>query len=82
MEALGSTPFVSQAVSAFNYGSVPVPALSTLNSVADSISYANRSKSTEKKVKHYTGAALMGAGAVVGLPAALQTKQLINKVLD
>lgn len=79
MQGLSNVPFVSTAVSVFNYGSIPVPSVSIMASGYDSLKWANRSKATDKKIKHYTNAALMGIGAPLGFPGAMQTKQLINE---
>lgn len=79
LDAISSVPYVSQVASVFNYGSVPVPSLSLMNSAMDSVHYAGESKSAEKKIKHYTGAALLTSGVAFGVPATLQTKQLVNK---
>jgi hypothetical protein len=77
--ALGSVPFVSQAVSAFQYGSVPVPSLSVINRVFDEAKTAAQTKDEAKKNKHKVRAVLLGAGAVFGVPGMLQAEALLKE---
>lgn len=79
--ALGSVPFVSQAVSAFEYGSVPVPSLSLVVQVAERIEWAGRSKEPSKKMQHYMEALVLAGGAGFGVPGTLQMEQIIRKTM-
>ena len=81
LSALGSVPFVSQVVSAFEYGSVPVPSLSLVVQVAERVEWAGRSKDTSKKMQHYTEALVLVAGVGFGVPGTLQMEQIIRKAM-
>lgn len=76
--ALSTVPFVSQAVSAFEYGSVPVPSIGMAIQIGDRLKWAAQSKSPEKKAQHYTEAAVLLTGATFGIPGTLQTEQVIR----
>lgn len=78
----GNIPIVGNITGSFEYGSNPVPALSLLEKMFEKGSYAVKSKSPEKQAKHATGAALIGAGALVGVPGVLQAEQLSRNVFD
>ena len=79
---LGNVPIVSQAMSTWEYGSAPVPAASMVEKVMDSVAYAKKSKSSEKKLKHATSAGLTAAGLFLGVPGTFQADQIIKKKLD
>jgi hypothetical protein len=72
LTALGNVPFVSQGVSAFEYGSVPVPSLSVAAQIADEMKLAAQSKSQEKKADHIAKASIIAAGVVLGVPGTMQ----------
>lgn len=77
--ALGNVPFVSQAVSVFEYGSSPVPAISFMGAVNERIKWANASKSPEKKTQHYIEAFILAGGLAAGIPGTLQVEQIIRE---
>ena len=77
--ALGSVPFVSQAVSALQYGSVPVPSLSIINRVIGEANTAAKTKDEAKKNKHIVRAVLLGVGATFGVPGTLQAEALLKE---
>lgn len=81
LSALGSVPFVSQAVSAFEYGSVPVPSISLVVQVAERVEWAGRSKEPSKKMQHYMEALVLAGGAGFGIPGTLQMEQIIRKTM-
>lgn len=76
-QTISNVPLVSSLVASSEYGSVPVPAVSLVEGVFESLSFAVKSKSTEKRLKNAGLAALMGSG-VAGVPGTLQTKQIIQ----
>jgi len=80
-QAISNVPFVSSMVNSAQYGSVPVPAVSMVSDIFESLSYAEKSKSAAKKAKHYTNAAIMSAGAILGVPGAAQAKDIASKVI-
>lgn len=80
-QALGNVPFVSQAVSSFRYGSVPVPSIGMINQIYDRMEWAGNSKSTEKKIKHYAEAVVLATGAGAGIPGTIQAETIIRKSL-
>jgi hypothetical protein len=82
LQAISNVPFVSSAVNSAEYGSIPVPAISLVENVFDSLQYAAKSKSSDKKTKHYTQAGIMAAGSVLGIPGSLQAKQLSNALFS
>lgn len=81
-QAISNVPFVSTVVSGSEYGSVPVPSLSMVEKFFESISYGLKSKSTEKQLKHYTNAAIIGVGGTLGIPGTLQASQLAKDAFD
>jgi hypothetical protein len=78
-QVVSNIPFVSTLVSTSEYASIPVPAISLADQVLTSYSYAKRSKSEEKKIRHYTEATILGLGAAAGIPGAFQAKQLTTE---
>ena len=81
-QAISNVPFVSSFASSAEHGSVPVPSISMIESTAESLSFADKSKSSEKKTKHYLNAALMGFGSIFGVSGSLQAKQLSKGLFD
>lgn len=82
LQALSNVPFVSSIVSFWDYGSTPVPSVSLIESTGRSLTYANKSKSVEKKIKHYGSATITGVGTVFGFAGALQAKQIFQETLS
>lgn len=78
MTALGNVPFVSQAVSSFEYGSIPVPSIGMMTQIGDRLKWAAQSKSPEKKAQHYAEAAVLLTGTAFGVPGTLQSEQVIR----
>lgn len=78
VNVLQTIPFVSQAVSAFEYGSVPAPALAAINQIGNEMKLAAQSKHSDTKAKHLTKAALLGAGVAFGVPGTVQATQLLS----
>ena len=70
LTALGTVPFVSQTVSAFGYGDVPVPSLGVIRKVLAEGSLAVQSDDPEKRQKHVLKAINQGMGVAFGIPAA------------
>lgn len=79
--ALGSVPFVSQGVSALQYGSIPVPSIGVLTQAGERLKWAAQSKSEGKKAQHYTEAGILIGGAAFGIPGTLQVEQLFRGAL-
>lgn len=75
-QVISNVPFISSFVNAAEYGSVPVPSISLIQSFLASLNYAGRSKSDEKKRKHYLQAAIAFAG-LFGVAGTLQAKQTV-----
>lgn len=80
-QAISNVPVVSSLVNSAQYGTTPVPAISLVESVADSLKYAQQSKSEEKKIKHYSQAAIVATG-LFGVPGVLQAKQISRGLFD
>lgn len=78
-QLLSNVPFVSQAISTFKYGSIPVPALGLLSQVGAHMKWAGQSKSDEKKLEHMTSAAMLAAGGVLGVAGAMQAEAIFRK---
>lgn len=76
-QAIGNMPVVGSIVNSFQYGSVPIPAVSLVEKITESMAYGNKSKTAEKKARHYGSAAILTAG-MFGVPAALQTQQIYS----
>lgn len=78
--ALGQIPIVSTIVGSMEYGSNPVPAISMMNDIFKKLQYAAASKSEDKKMKHYSSAAILAIGTGLGIPGTLQLEQLSRKL--
>jgi hypothetical protein len=81
-QAIGNVPFISTVVNAGQYGSVPVPSVSMTEKIFEEVKYGNLSKSDEKKAKHYTQAAVLATGTILGIPGTLQANQLVKGAFD
>jgi len=79
-QAISNVPFVSSVVSSSEYGSVPVPSISLIESTFESLSFALKSKNKEKKFKHFGTAAITGVGGAFGISGTFQAKQLVQSV--
>lgn len=75
-----TVPFVSQGVSAFEYGSVPVPAISIAAKALEKLKAASRAKNTDTIAKNLGSAALLGIGVVAGIPGVVQAESLLRKI--
>ena len=80
--ALGNVPFVSQTVSAFEYGDVPVPSIGAVTQITKRLQWAAQSNDEETKIKHLTSAVMISAGAFAGVPGTMQTEQIFRKALE
>jgi hypothetical protein len=80
--ALNQVPIVSNVVGSMEYGSNPVPAIALGNDIAKKLNYGMTVKDGDKKLKHFGGAALFGAGAFFGVPGVVQADQLLRKATD
>lgn len=79
MQALQSVPFVSQAVSAASYGSIPVPLLSAMTQGFDNFKNYLRSKSPKAKAKWMRISLLESMGGVFGVTGTMQLSQILRK---
>ena len=77
-QALSNIPFVSSFVSAAQYGSVPVPSISLIEGITNELAYAQKSKSEDKKIKHYGLAGLQATGVLFGIPGTMQATQAVK----
>jgi len=78
---LGNIPYISLSVNAFNYGSIPIPVLSALNSIIKSMEYAFASKSENKKLKWSIVSTLQALGVSTGMPPNILIK-LVRTLMD
>lgn len=81
INALHNVPFVSQTVSAFEYGDVPVPAIGAVTQITKRLQWAAQSGDDETKIKHLTSAIMISAGAFAGIPGTMQAEQIFRKAL-
>lgn len=76
---LEKVPFASQIMSAFSYGSVPVPSLSFMNKAFNTLGAFAKSKQPETKIKNAARALTLLSG-LFGIPGAVQADQIIGKI--
>lgn len=79
-QILGNVPVLSSLVNSAGYGSVPVPSISLLEKTFEELSYADKSKTADKKARHYASAIILISG-IFGLPGALQAQQLQSQIM-
>lgn len=77
-QAIGNVPVVGSIVNSFEYGSVPVPAISMVEKISETIQYGNKSKAADKQARHYGSAAILTTGLMLGIPGTLQAQQLYS----
>jgi len=81
-QSMSTIPYISQTMSALDYGSNPVPALSVFESVAEKANWAKESKDSTKQMKHTASAVLMGLGLWTGAPGTYQLDQWMRGAFD
>jgi hypothetical protein len=79
-EILGTAPFISQAKSFWDYGSVPVPVLQTINDTLDVVGNLKNAKRPLTKLKRLNDLAKV-AGQMVGVPGTAQVTEIIRAFL-
>jgi hypothetical protein len=81
LATLGNVPFVSQAVSSFEYGSIPIPALGALDKITKQMMWAAQSDDEDKKIQHLASALILAMGTAFGVPGTIQAESLLRKSL-
>lgn len=81
LTSLGNVPFVSQAVNSFEYGSVPVPAIGSLDKITQQMMWAAQSEDEDKKLQHFASAFTLAMGTAFGVPGTIQAESLLRKSL-
>jgi hypothetical protein len=80
-DMVGTVPFVSQAWSSIEYGSFPVPAISTVESLSGGLSSLITGKKASTKAKGFVRFS-SGVGNLLGVPGSTQAKDIIIRWLD
>lgn len=78
LNVIEMVPGVSQAVSAFTYGSVPVPSIQLAKSAIERMNAFAKSKSGDAKTRNLVRAVLLGSG-FLGVPGTVQAEQIFRE---
>lgn len=78
LNSLQNIPFVSQAVSTYNYGNIPVPTLSLLQDMAEKWETLKRTKDPDKKRLKALELLIMTGGTAAGIPGTLQVSEIVR----
>jgi hypothetical protein len=81
LTTLGNVPFVSQAVNAFEYGSVPVPAFGAMDKITKQMMWAAQSDDEDVRLQHFASAFTLAMGTAFGIPGTIQAESLLRKSL-
>lgn len=79
LSALQNIPFVSQGVSFWNYGSVPVPSISIMQSIGNRMLELKRTKNPDKRQVKELELLILISGWATGMPGTLQAADLVRK---
>jgi hypothetical protein len=77
---LQNIPFVSQGVSLFNYGNIPVPSIALVSEIAEKIVTMRRTKDPDKKLLHGLELILLSVGTITGLPGGGQAAEIVKSI--
>jgi len=81
LTTLNNVPFVSQAVSTFEYGGVPVPSAGMLYRIGNELRWVAQSEDEDKRMQHALSAIALIAGTSYGLPGTIQAESIMRKSL-
>lgn len=76
--ALGNVPFVSQAVSAVNYGSIPVPSVDMGARIIKRLNAAANAKKESTRDRNLVRALTLGLGVLFKVPGTAQGEQIVR----
>ncbi len=77
---LQNVPFVSQAVSVHEYGQIPVPSLSLMESLFEQYRTLQRTKDPDKQKLHAIELIIKAGGVAAGLPGTMQVADIIKSL--
>jgi len=77
---LQNVPFVSQGVSVHQYGQVPVPTLSLLDSLGGKYMMLKRTKDPDKKTLYALELLIVAGGTAAGLPGTMQVEEIVRSI--
>jgi len=78
--ALSTVPFISQIQGMLNYGSLPVPSLSMLQSISTQIWILKRTKNPDKITQHKILLLMSVAGFSLGVPGTFQAVEVVKNI--
>lgn len=78
VNTLQNVPFISQGVSLYNYGNIPVPTLSLAQDIGDKIVELRRTKNPDKKLLKVLELLVLTIGTVTGTPGTMQISEVIR----
>lgn len=81
MNMIQKVPFVSQAVSALNYGSIPVPSIDITANMLEKFYLSATAKKQDTKTRNFIRGTLLALGIFKGIPGVIQTEQIAKDVL-
>jgi hypothetical protein len=77
---LQNIPFVSQAMSVYSYGSIPVPSIALANEITNKIKWLRRTNDPDKKLLMGLELLVMTIGAAIGVPGTIQLTEVLHSV--
>jgi hypothetical protein len=78
VNTLQNVPFISQGVSLYNYGNIPVPTLSLAQDMGDKIVELRRTKNPDKKLLKALELLVLTTGTATGTPGTMQVSEVIR----
>jgi hypothetical protein len=81
MAMVNNVPFISQGVSAVNYGTIPVPSVDMAKRIIDRANAVAKSKKEETKKRNFVRAMMLGLGVVFKVPGTVQGEQLVRELM-
>ena len=78
INTIQNIPFVSQLVSFYNYGNMPIPTVSLIQDVGEKIVWLRRTKDPDKRKLKILELIVIGVGAATGMPGTMQISEIIR----
>ncbi|MCJ7497777.1 MAG: hypothetical protein MUO78_06555, partial [candidate division Zixibacteria bacterium] len=78
VNTLQNVPFISQGVSLYNYGNIPVPTLSLMQDIGEKIVTLRRTKDPDKRLLKSLELIVLSTGVAAGMPGTMQLAEFIR----
>ena len=73
-------PFVSQAMSIYSYGSIPVPSIALANEIVNKIKWLRKTNDPDKKLLMGLELLALTIGTAIGVPGTIQLAEVLRSV--